>query len=378
MADSKCYWSREGAATSSEADLIKHTTLRAIDDAMPSEQERGHLGMSQIGKTDIRSLWLKYRWSLPDKPEPRIKRIFRVGHILEGEVVALLRNIPDVTVHETNPQTGAQFNFSFLGGHFSGSMDGCVVGIPEAPKTWHVLEVKTVSAKRFAILQKQGVQTWSPEYYAQLQCYMGASGMDRSLFVAYNKDNSDLHIERVKIEPMFFDAMIARAERIIADNEAIPASSYPKREWFEAKFMSEEAQGVYWGDTLPAPNCRNCRFAVARMDRNNGAWWCNMKQEDLSIGSQRIGCEVHNYIPALMPHSTLKDLGKITARYVTEDSTGFVNGYSAEPQAHVFSSRELFAISKAGLNKDTLTDSVVSEFRMMMGATVKSMEVVNA
>lgn len=370
MATSTCYWAREDALTSNEDDLIKNTTLRAIDDAMPIEQARGHLGMSQIGKTDERSLWFKYRWSLPNTPIARVLRIFRVGHILEAEVIALLRNIPGVTVHEKNPQTGAQFNFSYLGGHFSGSMDGCIVGIPEAPATWHVLEVKTVSSKRFAVLQKQGVQQWSPEYYAQLQCYMGASGMDRALFVAYNKDNSELHIERVRLEPMFFDAMIARAERLITHSEP-PASSYPKREWFEAKFMSEEAQAIYWGDKLPAPNCRNCRFAVARMDLNNGAWWCAFKQSDLSIGSQRVGCNNHNYLPALMPHSTLKDLGSVAARYVTEDNTGFVNSYTTEPNPHVFSSKELYAISQtSGLNAHVLKDEVIAELRVTMGARV--------
>ena len=288
---------------------------------------------------------------------------------MEAEVVALLRNIPGVTVHEKNPQTGAQFNFSFLGGHFSGSMDGCIVGVPEAPKTWHVLEVKTVSSKRFAVLQKQGVEQWSPEYYGQLQCYMGASGMDRALFVAYNKDNSELYIERVRQEPMFFDAMITKAERLITHSEP-PASSYPKREWFEAKFMSEEAQAIYWGDKLPAPNCRNCRFAVARMDLNNGAWWCKSKQSDLSIGSQRVGCNNHNYLPALMPTSTVKDLGEVTARYITEDNTGFVNGYSETPHPSVFSSKELYAISQSGLNTHTLKDDVVTELRVTMNGKV--------
>ena len=114
MSTSTFYLARVGAHASNEADLIKNTTLRALDEGMPIGQELGHLGMSQIGKSDERSLWFKFHWSLPDKPIARVLRIFRVGHILEEEVVALLRNIPGVTVHEKNPQTGAQFNFSLL------------------------------------------------------------------------------------------------------------------------------------------------------------------------------------------------------------------------------------------------------------------------
>jgi hypothetical protein len=39
-------------------------------------------------------------------------------------------------------------------GHFGGSMDAVALGIPEAPKTWHLCEFKTHNAKSFADLQK--------------------------------------------------------------------------------------------------------------------------------------------------------------------------------------------------------------------------------
>ena len=366
---STCYWAREDAPNPGDDDLIQQTTLRAIDDSMPTEEERGHIGMSEIGKKDDRSLWLKFRWSLPDQPEPRVKRIFRVGHILEAEVIALLKNIPGVTVYDRDPSTGAQFNFSFLGGHFSGSMDGCILGIPEAPRTWHVLEIKTVSAKCFVDLQKKGVAEWSPKYYTQLQCYIGASGMERALFIAYCKDNSELYIERVKPEPMFFDAMLVKAERII-ERDAPPESSYPKREWYEAKSMSDGAQAVYWGDALPSPNCRNCRFSSPRMDRSNGSWWCGLKQEDLTIGNQRIGCDWHNYIPALMP-AELKALSQQAAIYMTQDGTEFVNGKQESHQPNLFGSKELQVLSEQGLSAATLADPVINEFRTRFDATVK-------
>lgn len=370
MVASVCYWMKDDQAAD-DADLIERTTARLIDEYMPIELPRGHLGMSQIGKKDERTLWLQFRWSLPDVPTPRTRRIFRVGHALESEIISLLKNIPGVEVHDRNPSTGGQFNFKFIGGHFAGSMDGCIQGIPES-KQWHVLEIKTVSAKRFADLQKQGVETWSPEYFAQLQCYMGATGMERALFMAYCKDNSELHIERVKFIPMAFDTLLAKAERLINSSEP-PASSYPKREWFEAKFMSEAAQKVYWGDTLPAPNCRNCRFASPRLDTPNAEWWCGLLAQNITIGSQRVGCDRHNYLLALMP-AELQELGDITTRYKAQDGTGFINAFDTDRRPSVYSSKELYAISQHGLNAATLADEQIQALSESFDATVIGME----
>lgn len=287
-----------------EADLIEPATGRSIDEALAaahaSEPPRGHLGMSQIGNPDERTLWLKFRWSLPDVPAPRTLRIFQLGHYVEIELARLLRMIPGVDLHTTT-EDGGQFSFKQLGGHFAGSMDGAIVGIPEAPKTWHVWEAKSVSGKRFAQLVKDGVQKWSAEYYAQLQCYMGSTGMERSLFTAYNKDDSTLHIERVKREPMFWEAMQEKARRIVQDRD-MPASSFRDRTWYEAKFMSEDAQAVYWGDRLPRPNCRNCRFVEAVTDRSEttARWHCYLHRDDRTRSQQFQGCEKHQYLPTFI------------------------------------------------------------------------------
>ncbi len=351
-----------------EENLILNTTARAIDEHTPKELSRGHLGISQIGKPDDRALWLQFRWSLPDDPEPRVRRIFRMGHALEAEIIELLSCIPGVTVHDRDPQTGKQFRFEYLGGHFSGSMDGCIKGIPEAPNTWHVLEIKTVNAKRFKELCKVGVEAWSIEYFAQMQCYMAASGMERALFVAYNKDTSEIYTERCKASKMEFDGYLAKAERIIEATEP-PASIYSGPEDFEAK-KHGATHPVYWGKELPAPNCRNCRHA-----RVMPSWACQFHGlERMSIEQQRKGCDSHNYLPSLMPESVMVREYSDCVEYRCGTSV-FWNalegaGAFTDP---VYSSKELHHMSRFGLGA-ALADPVISGIRGEFRAEVVGSE----
>ena len=147
---------------------------------------RGHLGASQIGAPCERALWYQFRWALKVRHAGRLLRLFETGNLAEPRFVAELRAV-GVEVHEINPDTGAQFSVSAVRGHFGGSMDGVALGLLEAPKTWHVLEFKTHSAKSFAALKKDGVEKSKPEHAAQMQVYMHLAGLERAFYLAVNK-----------------------------------------------------------------------------------------------------------------------------------------------------------------------------------------------
>lgn len=327
-------------------DLILNTTCRAIDEAMQAEPPRPHLGMSQIGKQDARMLWFKFRWSLPEEISPQLQRIFRLGHILEDEVIALLKKIPGIELHTHDPSTGKQFNFSFCDGHFGGSMDACAIGIPEAPKSWHVVEIKSVADKRFKELQKQGVEKWSPEYYAQMQCYMGASGMERALFVAYNKNDSTIHCERIERKPMLFDGYMILAERIIQSTTP-PPSIWQGPDDVEAK-KHGAVHPVYWGTQLPTPNCRNCRFSKPI---SQGRWWCDSLESAITIDRQREGCHRHNFIPELVPAQYVEAYSDCVEYLFGDVRFWNADANSAGVEADVYSSRELAHLSVGGFKQ---------------------------
>ncbi|CAK0756404.1 YqaJ viral recombinase domain-containing protein [Gammaproteobacteria bacterium] len=359
-----------------ESLVIESPTLSAIDQALAQREceqiPRGHLGMSEIGEPDDRKLWLKFRWSLPDTPSPRILRVFQLGNLIEQELAALLRMIPGLTLHTINPKTGKQFNFQYLGGHFAGSMDGCLIGLPEAPKTWHVWESKSVGHKYFGDLVKKGVKAWNPKYYAQLQCYMGATNLDRALFMAYQKDNSSLYVERVKKEPMFWEGMMAKAERIITRYLA-PESSYRDRTWYESKFMSEDAQAVYWGDRLPRPNCRNCRFSEAVMDDDSSRWHCHQFETDLSLEEQKEGCTVgHQFLPCFFSSfaGSVESNQPVAVYRMHEGGQHFANGnvenFDNGTDCVCYSSHELHAMENP---KSMITDNFISNMKVFIPGT---------
>ncbi|MBR5346984.1 MAG: YqaJ viral recombinase family protein, partial [Deltaproteobacteria bacterium] len=45
----------------------------------------------------------------------------------------------------------------------------------------HVLEIKSANSRRFKAFRESGVRAISREYYCQVQCYMGYSGLERAL-----------------------------------------------------------------------------------------------------------------------------------------------------------------------------------------------------
>ena len=82
-------------------------------------------------------------------------RLFDRGNREENVIVGHLRAAGmQVETHDVN---GRQYRFTACDGHFGGSMDGAVLGVIEAPQTWHLLEMKTHNAKSFAELQKKAL-----------------------------------------------------------------------------------------------------------------------------------------------------------------------------------------------------------------------------
>lgn len=351
-------------------------TLAGIDEALlfaeKRKERRGHMGMSSICDPDIRTTWLKHRWSLPEEFSPRILRIFRLGHIIEDEVIAMVRGIPGLKWHSADAK-GKQFNFLEHGGHVGGSMDGAAVGIPDAPKTWHVGEIKSAKDSSFKALIKAGsYKEWNASYFGQIQCYMGASGMERALVIVMNKDTCEIYSERIKVIPGFYETAMLTA-RDLLEVQGPPDSIYKPTDYRIKNYKSEKYQRVYWGHELPKPNCRNCKHATIRFD-GYARWTCDRHNKDLTIAQQQNGCPVHLYLPPLMPARKLEDHGNLV-RYKTTDGMEVWNSedVSAHKGQQVYTSAELHAISEGdGLTAAFLTDPNVQKLRDTLGATFES------
>ncbi len=271
-------------------------TVEAIFAAYEADAEDGfrlHLGASLIGKECLRALWFDFRWTTRAGFPGRILRLFETGQLEEARIVRDLRRT-GATVLEVDPESGRQWRVEAHGGHFGGSLDGVALGLLEAPKTWHVLEFKTHSAKSFADLTRQGVCLSKPRHFAQMQVYLHLTGMTRAMYVAVCKDTDEIHAERVAADAAVGEALLAKAGRVIhAARPPERVSTDPA--WWQCRLCEHHPLCHEAG--AAERNCRTCLHSTPV----DGGWHCTRLDVMLTPADQRRGCGHHLYIPDLVP-----------------------------------------------------------------------------
>jgi len=269
-----------------------------------AEPPRGYLGASNVGHECDRYLWYSFRWCVTRQFDGRMYRLFETGDLAEDRFAKELKAIGCNV--KTRDDSGRQFEVAGVGGHLKGHMDGVALGVPEAPKTWHVCEFKTHNEKSFAELTKVGVKAAKPLHWAQMQVYMGLGDLDRALYLAVNKNDDSLYSERVEYDAKAFKAITARAERIIKAQQT-PERVASRPDDFRCRFC--EAADLCWGTgqvALPIPfvSCRTCCHATPVMDGDAGGWMC-AKHGEL----QECTCTSHLVLPSLLSFCEVADAG---------------------------------------------------------------------
>jgi len=267
-------------------------------------------------------------------------------------------------VHILDPATQEQFEVSFADGHGGGHMDGCVLGLPEAPKTWHVLEEKTHNARNFRKLQKEGVQQHKPVHWAQMQIYMRLTGMDRALYLAVNKDTDDLYAERVHLDKESADSYLKRASRIVhANKPPVGGGGSPDADECKYCHFVNLCHGNPAGVACPCViSCRSCVFAKPEP---GGLWTCGVKEKTIGKFDQLRACEQHVFAPGLISFAEGVDAGRdedgtVYAQYMNEeDNSVWCNGPSTK-QGH-YTSLELTKIPYQELCRGGSTVGLVKQ-----------------
>jgi len=305
------------------------------------ESQRPYLGASAIGKSCLRQHWYSFRWSKPAEFSGRLYRVFQSGHLQEPRVYNDLQAI-GCTVYDMDPATGKQWTFvePSGGGHFQGNADGIVTGLPQAPKSPHILEIKTASDKMYKEMQKFGVKKAKPEHYAQMQMYMKWSidqfkedGCRKAIYIVVNKDNDDIYTERLEFDKDEAQAIIDKALAVIGATEP-PVGISNDPSWYECKFC--DYHSICHGTDVPAPTCRSCAHATPEMD-GKARWTCSHYGKDLPVIKQRKGCDSHRYIPILLTKFAQPvDMDGDAVVYQMEDKQ-FVNGTPAVNIDHIAS-----------------------------------------
>ena len=248
--------------------------------------------MSSIGIDCLRAQWYSWNWNTIEKITARVQRIFTRGHLEEYSIITDLKNIGIEVFRRDNedkiPMDGhigeEQEAIDGFQGHSGGHPDGRLLGVIEAPKTEHLLEMKTMKDSKYQMLKEQGIKKGFPVYFDQMTMYMGKMKLTRSLFVATNKDNQARKYIRVKFDKRRYEILVQREEGIIL-SERPPAKEY-KADHYLCSWCKHH-QVCHLG-AEPNMNCRTC----GNVDLlPKGKWGCSLNGKNLSTRKQKRGCK---------------------------------------------------------------------------------------
>jgi hypothetical protein len=190
---------------------------RLIDTAImggnvADQENRDYIGASSIGNPCERSIWYRYNKAAAEPFSKKQLRTFAIGKRLEGLVLDCLE------------QAGVNLARTWYDladkeiAEFQGHVDAIWLLDDGSPRA--IIEVKTARDSSFKIFANRGLKYWYPIYYAQIQAYMGMSGIHEAYVIALNKDTSELHDELVLFDAMYYEDLKRKAQRIIDADEA--------------------------------------------------------------------------------------------------------------------------------------------------------------
>lgn len=321
---------------------ITSPTVDAIDAAITRGRQsfpNVRLSGSMIGEECDAKKWHAFRWTHdPEVFEARLLRIFEFGHVYEPIIIGWLRAAGLIVDEGSLNDKGKmqQVEWTGLGGHFVDRLDGEVFNVPEAPTKLHALEIKTHSDKSFKAVVKNGVQSGKPEHYTQCQMHMHGRGLDRCLYVAVNKNDMTIFIERIRYDGQFALITLAKAEQIITSDRPGPKLHEDPDKKMAFKCRSCPALQVCHrpGENAPPRNCRTCLHSTPLMSGDDGAWECAHWKRLLSREDQKRGCQHHLYLPALVPGEQVDaNPEEEWVEYKLHDGRTFIDGFERKSVA---------------------------------------------
>lgn len=237
--------------------------VQKIDEAYANREEpvRSYIGASIVGNQCTAFLAFSLRGFPESSVPPNVRRIFAIGHKIEAMVIDDLKKA-GLLVQERDPLTGKQWEWNLKGGHVSSHGDGIVELDGEAM----LLEVKSMNDASWTKFQMSGVRVSHRHYYDQMQFMMGKSGIKRSLFISYNKNNSKYHVEIVEADKLEFHGLMANVHLALEGHGAKIASDFT--DWRCRGCFKRDA---CWFDQKVDAFCRTCANSEPTDD---GGWRC--------------------------------------------------------------------------------------------------------
>lgn len=134
--------------------------------------------------------------------EERMSRIFRMGFIIEEDIISWLRLGGDVSA------TQKRFTDPVVKGRFKGFCD------VEMEKSY-IIEIKSMNNDRFNDFKHNGLRETNINYFSQVNLYEFYNKTPEGYLLAYNKNTSDIHVEQIMLDKMYVAERILKARNII-------------------------------------------------------------------------------------------------------------------------------------------------------------------
>jgi CRISPR/Cas system-associated exonuclease Cas4 (RecB family) len=175
-----------------------------------TDEPRKYIGASGIGHPCLRKIWYQYK-GIKANVSSNLQITFDIGHRLETLILDYLGLSNNVSVEWPNSRNENHLVYSAELPIFQGHMDAIITyyGTEKA-----IIDIKTAKASSFARFRDHGLRTWNEQYYAQLQSYMGMTGINEAVLLALNKDDSNLHEEWLQYDAIYYQELVAKAEYI--------------------------------------------------------------------------------------------------------------------------------------------------------------------
>jgi len=347
----------------------EYPTIAAVMDQMQKDHHtelRGYVQCSGLGSSCERQLQYQFWWASQEIHPASTLMKFDDGHRTEDLTNKRFKATPGVDLRPFGPD-GRQWGVASLSGHLRGHLDGLVLGLLEAPKTWHVYEVKCVGDARMRKLErllvkhgeKEALKEWSKVYYTQAQLYMGLTKLKRHYLVCCTAGGRDMISVRTNFNKKDFLEAFEKASRLLKANELPPRLSEDP-EFFQCKWC-QFSELCHEKKTAKA-NCRTCAHSTPVVDpdtmetKDFGVWRCEFHNKKISMKDQKKGCPKHLFKPDLIPWATVKEMDKernrITYQFDGGDQT-FTNCELNNWSDRDFTSKDLQWLDPDKLVNDT-------------------------
>ena len=116
---------------------------------------------------------------------------------------------------------------------------GHIDGLVKVGDEWMILDIKSINTRGFKEIQEGGMR---PDYEAQVNAYMDATGVEKAILWFYNKDTSHRHAVTMRYNPRVVEQVRLRFQRVLDSTpDCLPDREYsPQAEVSRGKMTGRE------------------------------------------------------------------------------------------------------------------------------------------